>query len=254
MIHFDFRDRVAFVTGGTSGIGLATARAFARAGADVAIFARGEEAGERAVRALRAEGVRALFVAGDVSAEDDVARAVAATVTELGRLDFGVNCAGIGGDMADLERADQDVWDRVLAVNARGTWLAMRHEAQVMLGAGRGAIVNVSSIYGLVGRAAHHAYVASKHAVVGMTRSVGAELAPRGVRVNALCAGVTRTPAMAAAEQVVPEVVAALVNEHPIGRMATEDEIAGAALWLCSDGAGYVTGAPVAVDGGFLAV
>lgn len=254
MIHFDFRDRVAFVTGGTSGIGLATARAFARAGADVAIFARGEEAGEREVRALRAEGGRALFVAGDVSAEDDVARAVAATVTEFGRLDFGVNCAGIGGDMADLERADQDVWDRVLAVNARGTWLAMRHEARAMLGAGRGAIVNVSSIYGLVGRAAHHAYVASKHAVVGMTRSVGAELAPRGVRVNALCAGVTRTPAMAAAEQVVPEVVAALVNEHPIGRMATEDEIAGAALWLCSDGAGYVTGAPVAVDGGFLAV
>ena len=119
-------------------------------------------------------------------------------------------------------------------------------------GAG-GAIVNVGSIYGAAGRAAEHAYVASKHAVVGMTRSVAIELAPRGVRVNVLLPGVTRTPAMRAAEAAVPDLVAGLIGEHPMARMAAEDEVAAAALWLCSDDASYVTGAWLAVDGGFLA-
>jgi NAD(P)-dependent dehydrogenase (short-subunit alcohol dehydrogenase family) len=122
-----------------------------------------------------------------------------------------------------------------------------------MLASGGGAIVNMSSIYGAAGKAAHHAYVASKHAVLGMTRSVALEYASRGVRVNAVCAGVTATPAMRRAQEVVPEIVQALVAEHPIGRMATEEEIASAVLWLCSAGAGFVTGTPLAVDGGFLA-
>jgi NAD(P)-dependent dehydrogenase (short-subunit alcohol dehydrogenase family) len=120
-------------------------------------------------------------------------------------------------------------------------------------GSGGGAVVNISSIYGLAGKAAHHAYVASKHAVVGLSRSVALEHADRGVRVNAVCAGVTATPGMLKAEAVVPDLVRALVAEHPMGRMASEEEIAGAVLWLCSPGAGYVTGAAIAVDGGFLA-
>jgi NAD(P)-dependent dehydrogenase (short-subunit alcohol dehydrogenase family) len=253
MIRYDFSGRVALVTGGTSGIGLATARAFARSGAAIAVAGRDGTAGDAAVAALEREGAKALFIAADVRDEASVARAVEATVSRFGRLDLAVNCAGIGGDMAPLDKTDQEVWDTVMAVNARGVWLSMRHEIPAMLASGGGAIVNLSSIYGVAGKAAHHAYVASKHAVVGMTRSVALEYAARGIRVNALCAGVTRTPAMAQAETFAPELVRQLVAQHPMGRMASEEEIANAALWLCSEGAGYVTGAPIAVDGGFLA-
>jgi len=184
--------------------------------------------------------------------ESFVARAVEGTVKHFGRLDFAVNCAGLG-DIAPLEKTDQDVWDTVMAVNTRGVWLAMRHEIPAMLQSGGGAIVNISSIFGLEGRAENHAYVASKHAVVDLTRSVALEYATRGIRVNAVCAGVTRTPSMRMAETYAPDLVQGLVSEHPMGRMATEEEVAGAVIWLCSEGAGYVTGTPLQVDGGFLA-
>jgi NAD(P)-dependent dehydrogenase (short-subunit alcohol dehydrogenase family) len=253
MMSHDFSGRVVFVTGGTSGIGLAAAKAFARAGASVAIAGRGEEAGRLACAALETEETRALFVQADVREEAAVAEAVGAVLQRFGRLDFAVNSAGVGGDMAPLESTNQEVWDSVMSTNARGVWLAMRHEIPVMLRSGGGAIVNMSSIYGVAGRPAHHAYVASKHAVVGMTRSVALEYAGRGVRVNAICAGVTATPAMRQAAAHFPQAVDELVALHPMGRMATEEEIAGAVLWLCSDGAGYVTGVPLAVDGGFLA-
>ncbi|HMI92163.1 MAG TPA: SDR family oxidoreductase, partial [Polyangiales bacterium] len=202
---------------------------------------------------LQRSGASALFVATDVREERSVERVVQRTVEHFGRLDFAFNCAGVGGDMAPLERTQQDVWDDVMAINARGVWLAMRHEIPALLASGGGAIVNMSSIYGAAGKAAHHAYVASKHAVLGMTRSVALEYAARGIRVNAVCAGVTATPAMRQAEAALPELVRGLVAEHPLGRMASEREIAAAVLWLCSDGAGYVTGTPLAVDGGFLA-
>jgi NAD(P)-dependent dehydrogenase (short-subunit alcohol dehydrogenase family) len=253
MVSYDFSGRVVLVTGGTSGIGLSTARAFARAGARVAIAARGDEPGRRTCAELEREGSPALFVPTDVCDEAAVSQAVELTLKQFGRLDFAVNSAGVGGDMATLEKTDQQVWDTVMAVNARGVWLAMRHEIPAMLASGGGAIVNMSSIYGLAGKAAHHAYVASKHAVIGMTRSVALEYAARGIRVNALCAGVTATPAMRQAASAFPRLVDNLVAQHPLGRMATEDEIAGAIIWLCSDGAGYVTGAPLSVDGGFLA-
>ena len=217
------------------------------------IAARGEQAGRAAATTLERGGAAALFVATDVRDEDSVARAVRSALERFGRLDVAFNAAGIGGDMAPLERASQQAWDDAMATNARGVWLSMRHEIPAMLASGGGAIVNMSSVYGTAGKPAHHAYVASKHAVIGMTRSVALEYASRGIRVNALCAGVTATPSMRQAELAVPELVRGLVAQHPIGRMASEDEIADAVLWLCSTGAGYVTGTPLAVDGGFLA-
>jgi NAD(P)-dependent dehydrogenase (short-subunit alcohol dehydrogenase family) len=253
MSNESFSGKVALVTGGASGIGLATARAFGKAGARVVIAARGQAAGRAACAALERDGASASFLATDVRDDAALASLVQHTLDRFGRLDVAFNCAGIGSDMAPLEQTDQQVWDDVMAVNARGVWLAMRHEIPAMLASGGGAIVNMSSIYGAAGKAAHHAYVASKHAVLGMTRSVALEYATRGVRVNAVCAGVTATPAMRAAEAVAPALVGALVAEHPMGRMATEPEIAAAVLWLCSDAASYVTGTPLAVDGGFLA-
>jgi len=254
-VHYEFSGRVALVIGGTSGIGLATARGFARSGAAVVIAARDPDAGELAAAALAREASSpgARFVACDVRDEATVQRAVESAVAAFGRLDFAVNSAGAGGDLAPVDRASQAVWDDVMAVNARGVWVAMRAEIPALAATGGGAIVNMSSIYGMVGRAAHHAYVASKHAVLGMTRSVALELAPRGIRVNAICAGVTRTASVAAAERAAPDVVRGLVDDHPMARLASEDEVAGAALWLCSEHAGFVTGAPLVVDGGFLA-
>jgi NAD(P)-dependent dehydrogenase (short-subunit alcohol dehydrogenase family) len=253
MISCDFSGRVALITGGTSGIGRATARAFARAGASVALLARNPDTGAKACAELEQNGAKALFVATDVRKESSVVEAIAASLARFGRLDFAVNCAGIGGDMAPLETCSQDIWDDVMAVNTRGVWLAMRHEIPAMLKTGGGAVVNMASIYGAAGKAAHHAYVASKHAVIGLTRSVALEYATRGVRINAICAGATRTAAMIHAESIVPELVQQLIAQHPMGRLASEEEISAAALWLCSDQAGFVTGAALSVDGGFLA-
>lgn len=253
MVSFDFTSRIALVTGATSGIGRAIALALGSSGADVVVCGRNEDEGRAVCAAITARGARARFVSTDVRDEESIARAVACAVTEFGGLDIAVNAAGIGGDMAELTRADQDVFDDVMRVNARGVFVGMRHQIPAMLARGGGAIVNVSSVYGSAGKAAHHAYVASKHAVIGLSRSVALEYATRGIRVNALCPGVTRTASMAGAAEVVPDVVAALVADHPIGRMATEAEIASAALYLCSDGASYVVGTAFAVDGGFLA-
>jgi NAD(P)-dependent dehydrogenase (short-subunit alcohol dehydrogenase family) len=256
MTHYDFRGRVVFITGGTKGIGLATACAFARAGASVALTGRDEDAGREAcakvAEASGGEGA-VLFLRADVRDERQIVAAVAATQTRHGRLDYAFNNAGVAGDMATLEATDQAVWDDVMAVNARGVWLAMRHEIPAMLKNGGGAIVNMSSIFGQAGKPAHHAYVASKHAVVGLTRSVALEYATRGVRVNAVCPGATATSSLQQAAVAFPALVDALVAEHPMRRLAREEEVAAAVLWLCSGDAGFVTGTSLAVDGGFLA-
>ncbi len=252
-VEYDFSRSVVLIVGGTSGIGRATAAAFGQAGARVVITGTEEGRAECVCGELMAVGIEADYQSVDVRDESSVKSAVDRTVARFGRLDIAVNNAGIAGDGASLDDARQDIWDDVMAVNARGVWLGLRYQIPAMLRTGKGAIVCASSVYGLRGRAAHHAYVASKHAVIGLTRSVALEYAARGIRVNALCAGATRTRAMRAVEKKVPDVVEALVAEHPIGRMADEDEIAAATLWLCSDAASYVTGCALSVDGGFLA-
>jgi NAD(P)-dependent dehydrogenase (short-subunit alcohol dehydrogenase family) len=251
MLQFDFTDRVALVTGGTSGIGRAVARAFVSAGGQVVVAARRSQPGRATAEEL---GSRASFVEVDVRDEASVERMVEHTVERHGRLDLACNAAGIGGDMKPLESASLEAFDDVVATNARGVYLSMRAQALAMLRAGTGgAIVNIASIYGEVGRAAHHAYVAAKHAVLGLTRSFALELAPRGIRVNAIAAGATRTASMAHAELLAPELVRALIAEHPVGRMASEAELAAAVLYLASPEAGFVVGAALPVDGGFLA-
>ena len=254
MITHDFSGKVAFITGGTSGIGLAAARAFARAGARVVVASRSEEGGRKAVALLGGEGGAAHYVQCDVCEELSVVRAVGQTSERFGRLDVAFNCAGTGGDLAPA-RTDRPgrLGPRDGHERPRRPGWPCGIELPAIVASGGGSVVNMSSIYGAAGKAAHHAYVASKHAVLGMTRSVALEYASRGVRVNAVCAGMTATPGMRQAEQFVPHVVAALVREHPMGRMATEEEVASAVLWLSSDAAGFVTGAPFAVDGGFLA-
>ncbi len=253
MMTFDFRGRVALITGGTSGIGRATALAFAAAGASVAFCARQKAGADEVCAAIEAAGGQALFQSTDVRQEAEVRRLVEQVQARFGRLDFAVNSAALGGDLAPLPQADQAIFDDVFLTNVRGLWLGLRYQIPAIQASGGGAIVNLCSIYGVVGRAAHHAYVASKHAVLGLSRSLGLEYARHGVRINALCPGVTRTAAMQQAEAAYPELVRGLVQEHPMGRMASEQEVAAAALYLCSEESRFITASPLFIDGGFTA-
>jgi NAD(P)-dependent dehydrogenase (short-subunit alcohol dehydrogenase family) len=246
------RDKVALVTGGTSGIGQAAAELFAREGAKVVIAARRREMGEAVAAAIRQSGGDALFVETDVAREEDCRRVVERTVEAYGRIDIGFNNAGILHNGVKITDDTEEAWDRTFAVNVKGVFFCMKHEIAAMLKTGGGAIVNTSSIGGLVGGPGQGAYQASKHAVVGMTKVAALEFAKRGVRVNAVCPAVTRSE-MADAWLDTPESLARLQAMHPIGRIAEADEVARAVLFLVSDDASFVTGQALAVDGGFVA-
>jgi NAD(P)-dependent dehydrogenase (short-subunit alcohol dehydrogenase family) len=247
-----FDGKVALVTGAGSGIGRASAEAFAREGAKVVVADVNAEGGEETVRRIKDEGGEATFVRADVSRAAEVERLVAQTIAAYGRLDYAHNNAGIGGGIASTADCPEDTWDRVIATNLKGVWLCMKYEIREMLGQGGGAIVNTASAAGLVGFRGISAYVASKHGVVGLTRTAALEYARRGVRVNAVCPGVIRTGMTEEGLQD-PRGLAQYEAMEPVGRIGMPEEVAAAVVWLCSEAASFVTGHAMAVDGGIVA-
>ncbi|CAM5721711.1 MULTISPECIES: glucose 1-dehydrogenase [Streptomyces] len=250
---YDFTGQVALVTGAASGMGLATARAFAQAGAAVVLADLDHAAAERAAQELTDAGHQALGLACDVADEEQAAAMVARTVETYGRLDMAFNNAGIQAPPADAADETAADFDRVNAVNLRGIWACQKHELRQMRTQGSGAIVNCSSLGGLVGLPERAAYHASKHGVIGLTRSAAVEYAARGVRINAVCPGTIDTPMVADMLEGQAEAMAEIMKQQPIGRLGTADEIAAAVLWLCSPAASFVVGAALPVDGGFTA-
>ena len=251
---YDFSGQVAFVTGASSGMGLATARAFAEAGAAVTLADVDPHALAAAEKELTDAGHRVLAVRCDVSDEDQVAHAVIRTVDTFGRLDMAYNNAGIQSPTTDAADEPAEVFDRVNAINLRGIWASMKHELAQMRQQGSGAIVNCSSLGGLVGLPGRAAYHASKHGVIGLTRSAAVEYAPRGVRINAICPGTIETPMVTRMLDSGDLDRAQAEANQPINRLGTAEEMAAAVLWLCSPAAAFVVGVALPVDGGYTAV
>ena len=249
----EFEGRVALVTGATSGIGLATAQAFARRGSKVVLAGRREDKGEAAAGALRDEGHEAFFVQADVNNDAEVDALVTHTVERYGGLDFAFNNAGIEGDpFVPLHEQDLDNYERVFTTNVRSVLTSMRAEIRAMLANGGGAIVNNASIAGLIGFGGMSVYSASKHAVAGLTRAGAVEYAPQGIRINAVAPGAVETE-MYGRFATDADTQAQIASLHPVGRAGTADEIASAVLWLCSPQNSFTHGTVLPVDGGFTA-
>lgn len=245
--------KVALVTGASSGIGRATALAFAREGAKVVVADVTVEGGEETVAQVEKAGGEAIFVKTDVSKAVEVEALVAKTVATYGRLDCAHNNAGIAGNAKTIVADTEDNWDRILAINLKGVWLCMKYEIAHMLKQGGGAIVNTASGAGLIGVRRGGAYVASKHGVVGLTKTAALEYAKAGIRVNCVCPGPIDTPMLQGIGGSNQVVIERMVAAQPGGRLGKSAEIAEAAVWLCSDAASFITGLPTPVDGGYTA-
>ncbi len=250
---YAFENKVALVTGAAGGMGRATALAFARAGAAVALADIDEEAARTAADLLVTAGHHAVAIRCNVADDEEVAAMVTRTVATFGRLDAAFNNAGIHAPVAETADAASGDFDRVIAVNLREIWSCMKHELRQMRGQGSGAIVNCSSQSGLVGIAGLGAYTASKHGVIGLTKTAALEYATRGIRINAVCPGTSDTPMVAGAMARDPERMTKVIEEIPLGRLGRPDEIASAVLWLCGPGAGFMIGQTIVPDGGYTA-
>jgi NAD(P)-dependent dehydrogenase (short-subunit alcohol dehydrogenase family) len=246
-VDYGLRDKVALVTGAASGIGRATAELFARGGARVVASDLDAGRGAEVVAAIEGD---AAFVAADVRDDDALRGLVAQVVERHGRLDCAANCAGVGGGHATTHEYADDDWDRIVDINLRGIWLATRHEVPAMTGGG--TIVNVASTLGLRGSPFASPYSASKHGVIGLTRTAAIEYAPTGIRVNCVCPGAIDTPMMDETFARFPGFREGLIGFVPMGRMGRPDEVAHAIAWLSSEGSSFVTGEALCVEGGLL--
>jgi len=246
-----FQGKVAFVTGAASGIGRAAALAFARERASVVAADVSEQANQETVRMIEAQGGRALAVRCDVTRGADVKAALAKTVEAFGRLDFAFNNAGIEPKKpAPTADYDEGEWDRIFAINLRGVFLCMKHEIPLIVKQGGGAIVNTSSGAGIIGIKGSPAYTAAKHGLLGLTKAAALDYAAQNLRINAVCPGYIETPMMDRFTGGTPEGRAKVVAEEPVGRMGKPEEIAAAAVWLCSDAAAFMVGHAMVIDGG----
>ena len=255
---YNFQDKVALVTGGTDGIGLATARSFVAAGAKVLVAARNVERGQRALAELEALGGTALFLPVDVSEPQQVEGMISACVDRFGRLDFAVNNAAAEFPLVPAAEIPLEAVDRSIAVDLRGAWLCMKHEIDVRLKNGGGAIVNVSSVNGFLSSPKAAIYSATKHGVNGLTTAAAKEYISRGIRINSVCPGAIETPRRKrrlegfSAEQVKAH-YDDLAERVPLGRVGRAEEVAAGILWLCSDESSYVVGHHLVIDGGLSA-
>src|SRR5258706_1400883 len=250
VMNISFENQVALVTGAGSGLGLATAKAFAESGASVALADWNEKTVRSAAEELAAQGHKTLAIHCDVADDAQVEAMVEQTVAIFGRLDAAYNNAGVQNIVAETADASREDFDRVMAVNLRGVWSCMKFELRHMRKQGSGAIVNCSSLGGLVGAAGRGTYHAAKHGVLGLTKSAALEYAPKGIRINAVCPGLIQTPMsdqMVAAGQA--DALREMMKDVPIGRVGRAEEIADAVLWLCSSAASLVVGHALAVDG-----
>ena len=246
--------KVALVTGGGSGIGKASALAFAREGARVVVADVAVDSGQATLRAIESACGHTIFVRADVSQRTDVETMINNTIDVYGQLDCAFNNAGIEGAVGvPISDYAEDNWDHVIDINLKGVWLCMKYELAHMLKQGGGAIVNTASVAGLVGGTFGAAYYASKHGVVGLTKAAAIEYSKSAIRVNAVCPGVIRTEMAERLLSDNQEIESAITSQHPLGRLGTPDEVAEAVVWLCSDAASFITGQALAVDGGFVA-